>query len=542
MNRRIRSSMRLVLAPLLALPLVATASRADDTKLVTTRDGTTPLGGWPLDMSPDGLHVLFKSNSSDYVDDDTNGLEDLFVRDLDSGTVERVNVADDESESSSGGIQFQFDGSISADGRFVAFATEAKLDAADNSGKDVYLRDRVDGTTVLVSHSPAKLGIFRHSFYPRVTPDGSFVVFTSAVPNLVSGDGNNGWDVFEWERATGAITMVSTDSTGKQLPQSYLGTPCVTADGKTVAFPIGTHAPYTINTVVKDLVTGTLEQVDGNEAGDAFANQSWPASMTPDGRFVLLYTVDPLVAADGNRKRDGYVRDRQLGTIERVTLGAGMRELVNDQTPVGMSDDARRIAFQSIADASGDDTNGVLDGFVFDRDSGAALRVTLRMDGRELHFGSAVSKLSADGRRALYFSTSDVLQRDLGDIPATWTNFGTGFDGRFGTPTITLDAPPRRSTRVSVQVGNSSGLYAASVVFVGFASASLPTSLGGTLLVDPFTSLFLPLTPLGGEISFTVPTDGELPGLHLYLQALEIDPWAAKGVSFTPGLDATIGD
>ena len=538
MNRRIRSSMRLVLAPLLALPLVATASRADDTKLVTTRDGTTPLGGWPLDMSPDGLHVLFKSNSSDYVDDDTNGLEDLFVRDLDSGTVERVNVADDESESSSGGIQFQFDGSISADGRFVAFATEAKLDAADNSKKDVYLRDRVDGTTVLVSHSPAKLSIFRHSFYPRVTPDRSFVVFTSAVPNLVSGDSNNGWDVFEWERATGAITMVSTDSTGKQLPQSYLGTPCVTADGKTVAFPIWTHAPYTINTVVKDLVTGTLEQVDGNEAGDAFANQSWPASMTPDGRFVLLYTVDPLVAADGNRKRDGYVRDRQLGTIERVTFGAGMRELVNDQTPVGMSDDARRIAFQSIADAFGDDTNGVLDGFVFDRDSGAALRVTLRMDGRELHFGSAVSKLSADGRRALYFSTSDVLQRDLGDIPATWTNFGTGFDGRFGTPTITLDAPPRRSTRVSVQVGNSSGLYAASVVFVGFASASLPTSLGGTLLVDPFTSLFLPLTPLEGEISFTVPTDNELPGLHLYLQALEIDPWAAKGVSFTFTRDA----
>jgi hypothetical protein len=543
MVRVIRSAVRFVLAPMVALSVAANASRADDMKLVTTRDGTTELGGWPIDLSSDGRHVLFKSSSSMYVDDDTNGQEDLFVNDLDSGTIERVNLADDESESWVGFQLYGLDGSISPDGRFVAFATEATLDAADNSGQDIYLRDRAEGTTVLVSHSPAKLGNFRHSFYPRVTPDGSFVVFTSSVKNLVDGDDNGGWDVFEWERATGAIKMVSTDSAGVQLRQSYLAPACVSADGNIVAFPIWTSVGRRlINTVVKDLVTGALEQIDGNETGDAFAKQSWPISMTSDGRFVLFDTADALVASDQNLRRDGYVRDRQLSTIERVTLGAGSRELANDQYPVGMSEDARRIAFNSIADASGDDTNGIVDGFVHDRDSGASLRVTLGLDEREMHIGANVKMLSADGLSALNWSMNQVLLRQLSDVAATWTVYGTGFDGRFGTPTIALDAPPCRSTRVALQVGNSSGLYAASVVLVGFASTSLPTSLGGTLLVDPFTNLFLPLTPLGGELSMTIPTDGDLPGLHLYLQALELDPWAMKGVSFTPGLDLTIGD
>jgi hypothetical protein len=244
--------MRLMLAPLLALPVVATVGRADDTKLVTTRDGTTPLGGWPLDMSPDGLHVLFKSYSSDYVDDDTNGLEDLFVRDLDSGTVERVNVADDESESSFENLHFQFDGSVSADGRFVAFATEAKLDPADNSGKDVYLRDRFDGTTVLVAAIRPRISA------PSGTPSSARharrVVRRSPARSPIS--------------SAATATTVGTSSNGsardrrnhdgvdrfdgQAAPCSPISGRRVSADGKTVAFPIWTHAPYTINTVVGD--------------------------------------------------------------------------------------------------------------------------------------------------------------------------------------------------------------------------------------------------------------------------------------------------
>jgi hypothetical protein len=101
---------------------------------------------------------------------------------------------------------------------------------------------------------------------------------------------------------------------------------------------------------------------------------------------------------------------------------------------------------------------------------------------------------------------------------------------------------PRRSTRVAAQVGNSSGLYTAGVLFIGVASASLPTTLGGTLLVDPLTTATLPLTPYDEGFPLTVPNGGDLPGVHVFLQVLELDPWAVKGVSFTAGLDVTIGD
>lgn len=538
---------------LLALPLVGSAAHADDTKLVSTLDGTTPLGGRPIDMTPDGRYVLFASYSSEYVPDDTNQQEDLFVRDLEAGTVERVNLADDESESWVGFHNYSVSGSISADGRYVAFETEATLDASDNAGQDVYLRDRVDGTTTLVSHSPANVGSFRNSFYPRVAADGSCVVFTSSVPNLVDGDENHGWDVFEWDRATNVNQLVTTDATGAQIKKPYYGAPFVSSDGTIVVFQCWTNVRQRIvNTFVKDLVTGALDQIDGYADGSGFAHYSQPVDMTPDGRFVLLFTDDPLVADDKNGKRDGYVYDRQTSSIERATFGAGFLELASEQLPTAMSDDARRIAFISSADASGDDVNGVNDGFVFDRDTGAALRVTVGPNDESGHSGTGATSLSADGRSALFVPGSslwpgglapgNVVMRKISDVPAAWSNFGDGFDGRFGTPQLTLDARPCRSTTVGLHVGNSSGLFSASVLFVGFASASLPTSLGGTLLVAPITNLLLPLPPSGDSFPFVIPTAGNLPGLHVYLQDLQIDPWAVKGVSFTPGLDLTIGD
>ena len=528
---------------------------ADDTKLVTTVDGTTTLTGYPSDLSADGRCVLFRSDSADFVPNDENDWFDLFVRDLETGAVERVNVADDGSEDpGSGGVSPR--GSISGDGRFVAFATRGELDPADVGDLDVYLRDRAAGTTTLVSRAPARVGTKHDSSSPQVSRDGSWVVFVSSVSNLVDGDTNDAKDVFAWERATGTITRVSTDAAGNQLDVASGGDVAISADGTQVAFVIG-RIPAAVepgNVFIKDRVSGALEEVDGDESGGSFASSAKSRGLSPDGRFVLFETFDGLVASDLNGRLDGYVRDRTLATVECVTLGTGSRLLAADQSPTGMSDDARRIAFMSDDDASGDDSNTTSDGFVFLRDSGVALRVTLKPQDQQSLSQSSIARLSTNGHTALFWSDSsnvwpgkldgftDTFVRVLSDVPSAWNNYGDGLDGRFGTPSLTLDALPRRNTTIGLHIGNSSGLYSSGVLFLGFASASLPTSLGGTLLVAPAATFPVPLSPWDNALVATVPSSGNLPGLHLYLQVLEVDPWAVKGVSFTAGLDLTIGD
>src|SRR5262249_38542302 len=149
-----RAPMRCRLAVLILVFGVAPGvARGDDTRLATTADETTTVGGEVQSFSADGRFVLFTSGSPDLVPGHTNGRWDLFVRDLDLGTVERVNVADDGSEEPDGIDVFDWDLSISADGRFVAFVSRDLHDPAGHVGEDVYLRDRVAGQTLLVSHS-----------------------------------------------------------------------------------------------------------------------------------------------------------------------------------------------------------------------------------------------------------------------------------------------------------------------------------------------------------------------------------------------------
>jgi Tol biopolymer transport system component len=542
---RLRSALFGIFALLASL---APPLRADDTKLATTLDGTTALSGRMRDLSPDGRFVLFASGSPDYVSGDTNGVIDLFLRDLVLGTVERINIATDGSQDGSGSV---VDASVSADGRFVVFETAASLDPGDTTPRDVYLRDVVAGTTTFVSHSaPGGAGV--DSYAPRISRDGARVVYVSGRPSPYGGM------IFEWERATDVTTLVSTDSYGNPLREGSWD-PRLSADGSVVAFDHAQKvydAPWPHHVFVKDTASGLFEQVDLDSNGYGGDGNSDLADLSPDGRFVLFNGAGKFVADDTNHLSDGHVRDRSLSTTERVTLGTGFRQLSgNPILATAMSDDARHVAFTAIDAASSDDANGVVDAFVFDRDTGVALRASLGPDDSEAHdYTVWGGRLSADGLDALFETASttlwpgdaddgyDVFLRVFSGIPAASDNYDVGFPGRYGVPGIALDAPPRRQTTLGLDIDNSSGLYTVAVLFVGLSSQSLQTSLGGKLLVDPFTSLSLALSPSGSTLPLTIPTAGDLPGVHIYLQALEVDPFAVKGVSFTPGLDMTIGD
>src|SRR5205823_1294058 len=160
---------------------------------------------------------------SNVVAGDTNNAFDVFVRDRQTGATERVSEDSAGGQANVGSIS----PAISADGRFVAFASLASnLVAGDtNSDFDVVVRDRQTGATERVSVDSAGgqanggSGFQIPGFVGRnvaITADGRFVAFASLASNLVAGDTNGTIDVFVHDRATGQTERVSVDSTGAE--------------------------------------------------------------------------------------------------------------------------------------------------------------------------------------------------------------------------------------------------------------------------------------------------------------------------------------
>ena len=91
-----------------------------------------------------------------------------------------------------------FTPAISADGRWVAFASSAStLVSGDTNGtEDVFVYDRVRRTTERVSVSPAGEQSNGDSYGPAISADGRYVAFTSSASNLAAGDTNNELDIF----------------------------------------------------------------------------------------------------------------------------------------------------------------------------------------------------------------------------------------------------------------------------------------------------------------------------------------------------------
>jgi Tol biopolymer transport system component len=233
--------------------------------------------------------VAFVSNASNLVAGDTNGLYDVFVRDLTSTTTVRVSVDSDEVE----GNNNPSDPSISADGGFVAFASAASnLVAGDtNSYRDVFVRDLTAGTTVRVSVDSDEEQANGRSYDPSISADGRYVAFHSDASNLVALDLNVRNDVFVRDLTSTTTVRVSVDSDEVEGDAGSSG-PSISADGRFVAFD-----SYATNLVagdtngrddvfVRDLTATTTIRVSVNNLGVQGNFGSTDPSISADGRYV----------------------------------------------------------------------------------------------------------------------------------------------------------------------------------------------------------------------------------------------------------------
>jgi hypothetical protein len=163
-------------------------------------------------------------------------------------------------------------------------------------------------------------------------------------------------------------------------------------------------------------------------------------------------------------------------------------------------------------------------------------------------YGVAVAggDFDGDGRTdvvigASHFNGGDGNVETWLTAVASWKNYGAGWPGTLGVPAFTARSNPAVGQNLKLDLADSATVTAPALLLVGFSKASILTGKGGTLLVSPL--LFIPLSvPPGGlTLSGSIPDDPALYGFHLYLQALELDAGASKGMSFTRGLDLLFG-
>jgi hypothetical protein len=163
-------------------------------------------------------------------------------------------------------------------------------------------------------------------------------------------------------------------------------------------------------------------------------------------------------------------------------------------------------------------------------------------------YGVAVAggDFDGDGRTDVlvggsHFNGGDGIAETWLTAVASWNNYGAGWPGTSGVPAFTPRSAPVVGKNLKIDLANSAGVATPAVLLIGFTKENVPTGKGGALLVDPLLILPLTIPASGSVLSGAIPDDPALYGFDLYLQAIELDRGASKGLSFTQGLDLFFG-
>ncbi len=330
-----------------------------------------------------------------------------------AGTTERVSI-------SSTGVQGNGSSqhpSLSADGRYVAFESQAtnlvpgQANIVSFFTYHIFVHDRQTGVTEISSVSSTGQQGNRGAGSPSLSADGRYVAFDSDATNLVSGDTNGYYDVFVHDRQTGVTERVSVSSSGAQgNDHSYM--PSLSADGRFVAFysyannlvPGDTNGgPSNFedkkDIFVRDRQRGVTERVSVSSSGAQADHGSRYPSISADGRFVAFESAATnLVSGDTNGASDIFVHDRQTGTTERVSVSSTGEQGNASSGDPSISADGRFVAFiSSASNLVAGDTNGGIDIFVHDRLTGVTDRVNVSSTGQQVNCGLVCSNLFAYG-------------------------------------------------------------------------------------------------------------------------------------------------
>jgi len=368
-------------------------------------------------VSGNGRLVAFRSFASNLVAGDTNSDLDIFVHDRKTDVTTRVSVDSEGAQANDRSV----DPSLSKNGRFVVFTSDASNLVLDdtNGASDVFLHDRKTGKTTCVSVDSAGSQGNGASHSARISANGRFVAFESAATNLVSGDTNGKSEIFVHDRKTGETTRVSVDSSGAQA-NDFSEYVSISASGRFVAF--GSNATNLVaddtnaafDLFVHDRKTGQITRVSLDSAGNQADDNSYFPSLSANGRHVAFESAATnLVQGDSNGTLDVFHHDRKKGVTRRVSIGLSVTQGNGGSLSAAISANGRRIVFQSDASNLVDaDTNNRSDIFLHDRKKGVTIRVSVDSAGSQANHDSSSPVVSAKGRHVVFHSVATNLAPD----------------------------------------------------------------------------------------------------------------------------------
>jgi len=367
-------------------------------------------------ISGDGRFVAFQSLATNLAAGDTNGVNDIFVKDLHSGAVSRVGVT----AAGVGPNNHCYFPAISGDGRLVAFQSPATnlVPGDTNKLSDIFLKDLQTGALTRISTGASGQQADGMSQSVSLSDDGSVAAFVSRASNLVPGDDNGVADIFVRNLTTGEILVASSaeDGTLANGSSEFSGRhrAALSEDGRLVAFSsiadnLSDDDGAGWDIFVKDLKTGKVALASIGEYDDQPADgDSYQPSMSADGRYVAFTsTASNLVDGDLNGRADVFVKDLATGKVEMISDA-----WANDTGPgysrhPAISGDGRYVAFTRVnLDLVSSDV------FVKDRYAGTQLLINTNAAGLPSDMESKMPDFSARGARIIFLSYSTDLVPD----------------------------------------------------------------------------------------------------------------------------------
>jgi Tol biopolymer transport system component len=313
--------------------------------------------------------------------------------------------------------------SVSADGRYVALASFARLVPADtNSRADIYVLDRVRGIVTLESMMADGRALTGDSAYPRLSGDGRCLVFQTAV--TVDNAARPDTDIVVRDRTRDTATVVGRDTPhGGPMLSRY---PAISEDCRFVVFasagtdlvPGRDENGSREDVYAFDVSSRALRRISVDGGGvQPTRGASFAPGISGNGRYVTFTSTADLDArsvhgssSPPNLEPQVYVRDTVLGTTTRVSTGPGLTPLDGASYDPAISQDGRYVAFVSQAtNLARGDRNRSADVFLRDLQSQTTTVVSRRADGGTANGPSGSPAISAEGRFIAFQSEASDL-------------------------------------------------------------------------------------------------------------------------------------
>lgn len=369
-------------------------------------------------INANGRYVVINSRATNMVPGVSDHKAHMFLRDLKTGKITLADISD----SGALGNGDAFGGTVSADGRYVAFTSAATNLVPHDTAKafDVFVRDLVAKKTYRISTTGNGQNGNAMSFRAEISGNGRYVAYTSLATNLVPGLTNHGSLVYVYDMVTRKTAVASVSSSGAQA-NSDAQAPTISGSGRYVGYssratnlsPDATDHRW--NVYVRDMVRHVTTLVSAG-VSDVYSSSELPitaqgslgSTISPDGRYIAFgsWKQSPTGPDLGL-----FIHDVATGKTERVDVTSAGRP-ANGLTffLCSISSGGRYVAFSSQAtNLVSAKTNGTWNIYIRDLRAGSTRLLSVGAGGAVSNGESAYPAISADGATVVFISAASNL-------------------------------------------------------------------------------------------------------------------------------------